>query len=70
MSTTAIVMMIVAMVLVWGGLLLSIANIRRSPEEVDELDPDYPEQPDQSGQTGQSGQPGQSDNGRVSEPTR
>lgn len=46
MSTTAIVMMIVAIVLVWGGLILAIINIRRSPEEIDELDPDYPEQPD------------------------
>ena len=64
MSTTAIVMMIVAIVLVWGGLLLSIVNIRRSPEEVDELDPDYPEQPDEFGH------PEQGQRSRVSEPTR
>ena len=38
MSGTAIVMMIVAIVLVWGGLLLALVNIKRSPEEVDELD--------------------------------
>lgn len=38
MSGAAIVMMIVAMVLVWGGLLLALINIKRSPELVDELD--------------------------------
>ena len=38
MSGAAIVMMIVAIVLVWGGLLLALVNIKRSPEEVDELD--------------------------------
>lgn len=64
MSTTAIVMMIVAIVLVWGGLVLSIVNIRRSPEEVDELDPDYPEQPDEFGHQEPGGR------SRVSEPTR
>lgn len=47
MSTIAIVLMIVAIVLVWGGLLLAIVNIRRSPEEVDEPDPDYAEGTDQ-----------------------
>lgn len=67
MSTTAIVMMLVAIVLVWGGLVLSIINIRRSPEEVDELDPDYPEQPDGFGNPDQ---PEQGERSRVSEPTR
>lgn len=67
MSTTAIVMMVIAMVLVWGGLLLSIINIRRSPEEIDELDPDYPEQPDEFGNTEH---PEQGERSRVSEPTR
>ena len=38
MSTTAVVMMVVAMTLVWGGLLLALINIKRSPEEPDELD--------------------------------
>ncbi|RKQ36992.1 methionine/alanine import family NSS transporter small subunit [Kocuria tytonis] len=38
MSSTAVIMMVVAMVMVWGGLLLALVNIKRSPEEVDELD--------------------------------
>ena len=38
MSTISVVMMIVAMVTVWGGLLLALINIKRSPEQVDELD--------------------------------
>ena len=42
MSGTAIVMMIVAMVTVWGGLGLALINIKRSPEEVDELDSPAP----------------------------
>ena len=42
MSTISVVMMIVAMVTVWGGLLLALINIKRSPEEVDELDTDTP----------------------------
>ena len=35
MSTTAVVMMIVAMVTVWGGLLASLLHLRNSPEEQD-----------------------------------
>lgn len=50
MSGTAIVMMIVAMVLVWGGLLLALINIKRSPEEVDELD-DPADDPTQAADT-------------------
>jgi hypothetical protein len=38
MSTSAIVMMIVAMLVLWGGLLLAVLNISRyrgeEPEEV------------------------------------
>ncbi len=30
MSTTAIVMMVVAMVVIWGGLALAILNLSRS----------------------------------------
>lgn len=46
MSTSAVVMMIVAMVMVWGGLVLALVNIKRSPEEADELDSPAPgEQP-------------------------
>lgn len=35
MSTTAIVMMIVAMVTVWGGLIAAIVNLARHPEAAD-----------------------------------
>ena len=38
MNGTAIVMMVVAMVLVWGGLVLALINIKRSPELEDEID--------------------------------
>lgn len=30
MSTGAIVTMVVGMVLIWGGLILSVANVRRA----------------------------------------
>ena len=33
MTTTAVVMMIVAMVTVWGGLVAGIVNLARHPEE-------------------------------------
>lgn len=33
MTTTAIVMMIIAMVTVWGGLIAAIVNLARHPEE-------------------------------------
>lgn len=33
MNTAAIIMMVVAMVTVWGGLVLSVINLRRHPEE-------------------------------------
>lgn len=33
MSTSAIVMMIIAIVLVWGGLLLSAIHLNRHPDE-------------------------------------
>ena len=46
MSTSAIVMMIIAMVMVWGGLGLALINIKRSPEEVDELDSPAPGEQD------------------------
>lgn len=36
MTTTAIIMMIVAMVTVWGGLALSLWNLSRHPEENEE----------------------------------
>lgn len=41
MSATAVVMMIVAMVTVWGGLIAAIVNLARHPE-VAESEPDPP----------------------------
>lgn len=35
MSTSAIVMMIVAMITIWGGLLAAIIHLVRHPEEPD-----------------------------------
>ena len=32
MTTTAIIMMIIAMVTVWGGLIAAIINLARHPE--------------------------------------
>ena len=42
MTTTAVVMMLVAMVVVWGGLVASILFLRSRPEVTDGLheDPD------------------------------
>ncbi|WP_019810036.1 methionine/alanine import family NSS transporter small subunit [Saccharomonospora halophila] len=36
MSTGAIIMLIVSILLVWGGLGVSIALLRRHPEQPDE----------------------------------
>ena len=33
MSTAAIIMMTVSMVLVWGGMVLSFLHLRRNPDE-------------------------------------
>lgn len=35
MGTSAILMMIVAIVLIWGGLVLALVNLKRHPEEVE-----------------------------------
>ncbi|GAT71944.1 methionine/alanine import family NSS transporter small subunit [Microbacterium hydrocarbonoxydans] len=35
MSTTAVIMMIIAMVTVWGGLVAAIVNLARHPEVAD-----------------------------------
>ena len=35
MSTTAVVMMIIAMITVWGGLVAAIVNLARHPEAAD-----------------------------------
>jgi Putative methionine and alanine importer, small subunit len=40
MSGEAVVMLIIAIVLVWGGLLVSILALRRLPDDPD--DPDEP----------------------------
>lgn len=41
MTGTAIVMMIIAMVTVWGGLIAAIVNLARHPE-VAETEPESP----------------------------
>ena len=35
MNTSAIVMMIISMVFLWGGLILSILHLMKHPEELD-----------------------------------
>ncbi|GHD10197.1 methionine/alanine import family NSS transporter small subunit [Zhihengliuella salsuginis] len=37
MTATAIVMMIIALLTVWGGLGLALANLSRNPEVEDDL---------------------------------
>nr|WP_201471100.1 methionine/alanine import family NSS transporter small subunit [Microbacterium hydrocarbonoxydans] len=41
MTATAIVMMIIAMVAVWGGLIAAVINLARHPEVAD-AEPDPP----------------------------
>jgi hypothetical protein len=41
MTTTAIVMMIIAMITVWGGLVAAVINLARHPE-VAEAEPEPP----------------------------
>ena len=36
MNTSAIVMMIISMVFLWGGLALSIRHLMKNPEDLDE----------------------------------
>ncbi|MDQ8937157.1 methionine/alanine import family NSS transporter small subunit [Acinetobacter rudis] len=36
MNTSAIIMMIISMLFLWGGLLLAIVHLMRHPEEVDD----------------------------------
>lgn len=38
MSTAAILMMVLAMLVLWGGLALAVVRLSRSPEDAD-LDP-------------------------------
>ena len=42
MSPDAIIMIIVAVVCVWGSFGLAILNLRRHPEEPDEAEPAHP----------------------------
>ena len=37
MNTSAIVMMVISMVFLWGGLVLSILHLMKHPEELDEV---------------------------------
>ncbi|WP_217182708.1 methionine/alanine import family NSS transporter small subunit [Streptomyces sp. AC495_CC817] len=41
MSATAVIMMIVAMITVWGGLIAAVVNLARHPE-VAETEPEAP----------------------------
>ncbi|MBE2999541.1 methionine/alanine import family NSS transporter small subunit [Nocardiopsis sp. HNM0947] len=36
MSTSAIVMMVISMVVLWGGLVAAVTHLIRNPEEPDE----------------------------------
>ncbi|MCD6639120.1 MAG: methionine/alanine import family NSS transporter small subunit [Nocardioides sp.] len=38
MSTAAVIMMIVAILVVWGGLVVAIVNLNRSPSAVPDVD--------------------------------
>lgn len=40
MSSAAVIMMIIAMVLVWGGLIASAVHLRRHPEPRGDDEPD------------------------------
>jgi hypothetical protein len=37
MNTSAIVMMMISMLFVWGGLVLSILHLMKNPEELDDV---------------------------------
>ena len=37
MNTSAIIMMIISMVFLWGGLALSIRNLMKNPEDLDDV---------------------------------
>lgn len=44
MNSSAIIMMIISVVFVWGGLILSILHLMRHPEEIDEVLEDIKDQ--------------------------
>ncbi len=37
MNTSAIIMMVLSMLFVWGGLVLSILHLMKNPEELDDV---------------------------------
>ena len=37
MNTSAIVMMVISMLFVWGALVLSILHLMKNPEELDDV---------------------------------
>ena len=40
MSTSAVVMMIIALLAVWGGLGMALLNLKRHPEAIDDEEAD------------------------------
>lgn len=64
MSTAAILMMIVALLAVWGGLGLALLNLKRHPEDLSGND----DRPAGSGRSG--GDDGSSTSGAASSGTR
>lgn len=44
MNTSAIIMMVISMVFLWGGLILSIVHLSRHPEELDDVLDDVKDQ--------------------------
>ena len=44
MNTSAIVMMIISIVFLWGGLILSILHLVKNPEELDDVLEDLKDQ--------------------------
>ena len=44
MNTSAIVMMVISMLYVWGGLVLSILHLMKNPEELDDVFEDVKDQ--------------------------
>ncbi|AYA67401.1 methionine/alanine import family NSS transporter small subunit [Acinetobacter sp. WCHA55] len=44
MNTSAIVMMVISMLFVWGGLVLSILHLMKNPEELDDVLDDVKDQ--------------------------
>ena len=44
MNTSAIIMMVISMLFVWGGLVLSILHLMKNPEELDDVLEDVKDQ--------------------------